>query len=124
MILGHVHITKASVQTHRDSYLLRNLSVISVRRPFFGGSVLFALGGSGFGLAFADLLYLHEMIGLGTTIAVCLGLGVKLAQIQLLSRDLRGTELSQMIWGSYGHLNRIRAEIVAALEGIDTEDRL
>jgi|GEM_PF-3679754 len=29
-----------------------------------------------------------------------------------------------MIWGSYGHLNRIRAEIVAALEGIDTEDRL
>lgn len=116
MIFGKVSVSGKSVETHRDSYLLSHLTVISVRRPLLPGGVLLAVGGTGFGLAFADLLYPHELAGLaGGILAVVLG-GLMLGQIQLLSRDLRGSELSCMIWGTYGHLNRVRRDIGLALQ--------
>lgn len=72
-------------------------------------------GLSGFSLAFNDLLYPGEMIFLiATGLIVLLG-GFLLGQLKLLSRDLRGSELVDVVWGFYPHLNRIRHEIAAHL---------
>ena len=119
MIIGFVEIDPATraVNTHRDSYLLDTLTVVSVRRPLLPGGVLFGAGIGGFGLAFGDLLYAHEI---GLTLAagaLALGLGWQAGQLKLLSRDLRGTELSGVIWGRYAALNRVRRDIVAAMAG-------
>lgn len=115
MIFGSVHVSGRAVETHRDSYMLAQLTVISVRRPLLLPSLMLAAGGSAFGLAFGDLLYAPEIAGLAGGIVSTLIVGVAIGQIQLLSRDLRGSELSCMIWGSYGHLNRVRREIGDAL---------
>ncbi|MEM7060257.1 MAG: hypothetical protein AAF557_21970 [Pseudomonadota bacterium] len=119
MILGRMEITPRAVETHKDSYLLGNLSVVSVRRPFLPIGVLAVIGGGAFCLSFGDLLYAYEIAVIGMTALSLLVLGLVIGQIQLLSRDLRGTELSGMIWGSFGHLNRIRREIVAAMREVD-----
>ncbi|SDU42463.1 hypothetical protein [Stappia sp. ES.058] len=115
MIFGHLHIDERSVSTHRDSYLLPTLSVVSVRRPLLAPALILAGGISGFAAAFSDLLYPGE-------IEACIGIaigaafsGFHLAQLQLLSRDLRGSELTGAVWGTRGELDAKRREIVAAL---------
>lgn len=115
MIIGFVEIENGSVSTHRDSYLLPSITVVSVRRPFLSGSLMCAVGFGGFGIAFSDLLYPHEIqIIIGGVIASLVA-GVCLGQLKLLSRDLRNSELSDAIFGSYSHLNRIRREIITAM---------
>lgn len=47
MILGSVNITQRAVSTHRDSYLLENLSVVSVHRPFLASAVIIGGGLAG-----------------------------------------------------------------------------
>jgi hypothetical protein len=116
MIFGSVRVAGKSVETHRDSYLLSHLTVISVRRPLLAGGCLFASGGAAFALSFGDLLYPGEIAALAGFSLSAVLTGFIVGQIQLLSRDLRGSELSCMIWGSYGHLNRIRREIGNALQ--------
>ena len=116
MIFGSVRLTDKSVETHRDSYLLSHLSVISVRRPLLAGGLIFAAGGAAFMISFVDLLYPHEITGMGVAVVLFLIAGFSIGQIQLLSRDLRSSELSCMIWGTYRHLNRVRREIGVALE--------
>jgi hypothetical protein len=115
MIVGSVEIDGEAVNTHRDSYLLRHLTVVSVRRPFLAGSILFAAGFGGFAVSFADLLYPHEVRIIGGCIAVVIVAGLWVGQLKLLSRDLRGSELADVIWGSYGHMNRTRMKIVQAM---------
>lgn len=117
MIIGSVRVTEKMVETHLSSYALSQLSVIGMQRPLLPGGVLLASGGSAFGLSFGDLLYPGEIVGLGIGIVASLIVGFRLGRIQLLSRDLRGSELSCMIWGTYGHLGRIRREIALALQG-------
>jgi hypothetical protein len=115
MIFGSVTVTSRAVETNRDSYLLENLSVISTRRPYLGAAIFFAFGFGGFAAAFADLLYAHEIKMIIGACAVILMGAVWLGQLKLLSRDLRGSELSGVIWGSYHHLNRVRRDVVVAL---------
>lgn len=115
MIFGTVRVTDSVVETHRDSYMLGSLTGISVRRPLLPGGLLFAGGGAGFGLTFADLLYPSEICAVSALSLADVALGFGIGQIQLLSRDLRGSELACMIWGTYGHLNRIRRDIGEAL---------
>lgn len=119
MILGSINITKRAVSTHRDSYLLENLSVVSVRRPFLPSTAIIGGGLASFGVAFADLLYVHEMGLLAGLLAVALIFGFQAGQLKLLSRDLRGSELSGAIWGQYDRLNQIRMQIVAAISHKD-----
>lgn len=115
MILGSVTVNKNAVVTHRDSYLLTNLSVVSVRRPFLAGAIL--LGGTflGFGIAFGDLLYNHEIATISAVSITAILVGSQVGQLSLLSRDLRGSELSGAVWGRYSSLQIIRGEIVTAL---------
>ena len=115
MVFGSVTVTSRAVETNRDSYLLENLSVISTRRPYLGAAMFFTLGFGGFAVAFADLLYVHEMRMIIAACAIILVGALWLGQLKLLSRDLRGSELSGVIWGSYRHLNRIRRDVVVAL---------
>ncbi|MGL1921241.1 MAG: hypothetical protein OCD03_09440 [Hyphomicrobiales bacterium] len=119
MILGSIYINNNAVITHRDSYVLNNLSVISVRRPFIGSALL--LGGAfmTFGYSFSDLLYQNEITTIvGASITAIIA-GWNIGQLKLLSRDLRGSELSGAIWGSFSDLNRTRTKIVMQLGNID-----
>lgn len=118
-IFGSLHVDDRAVQTHRDSYLLDRLTVVSVRRPALGPALVFMLGFGGFGIAFADLLYTHEIRTLLIGCAGALGVGFWLGQLKLLSRDLRGSELSGAVWGSYRRLNTERKNIAAAMREID-----
>lgn len=121
MIFGALSIDSRAVQTHRDSYLLDRLTVISVRRLCLAPAILFALGLGGFAIAFADLLYASEVWGILIACTAFLGIGFWLGQLTLLSRDLRGSELSGAVWGSYRRLNAERRAIVAAMR--DAQDR-
>lgn len=116
MIFGTVEATDETVETHKDSYVLSSLTVVSVRRPFLPAGIMFGLGGSAFALSFGDLLYLWEFVALIVFVGVSFTVGVVLGQIQLLSRDLQGSDLSGMIWGTYGDLQKVRKEIGAALK--------
>lgn len=121
MIFGRVDITETSVETHRDSYLLPRLTVVSVRRPLLLSSLLVAAGAITFGVAFIDLLYLRELAALLVIALTSLVVGSRLALISLLSRDLRGSELAGMVWGTHGHLQKVRREITAAMTTNEAE---
>ena len=111
MPFGEFYIKNKAVHTHNDTYILSNVTAISARRPLLGASVLITALISGFGAAFHDLLYPTEMIAIGIGVTACIFAGLWLGHLQLLSRDLRGSELGTAIWGSYRELNHIRRQI-------------
>lgn len=117
MILGTFTIDAASgaIHTHRDSYVIDTLTAVSVRRPLLPAGLVFGLGLGGFGLAFGDLLYPHEIAVLVAAFCLAALGGWQIGQLSLLSRDLRGSELSGAIWGRYAALQSIRAAIVTAI---------
>lgn len=117
MIFGIIDIDPVTraIHTHRDSYLLDGVTVVSVRRPLLAAGFAVATGSGGFGAVFGDLLYPGEVAVLVGIAAMALILGLKLGQLRLLSRDLRGSELSGAIWGGYAALNRKRLEIARAI---------
>ena len=105
------------IHTHRDSYLIDTLSVVSVRRPLLPAGLLMGAGLAGFGLAFGDLLYPGEIAAAIVTGVAALTAGIQVGQLRLLSRDLRGSELSGVIWGRYRDLNAKRLDIARAIRG-------
>ena len=115
-ILGSVSVTNKAVVTHRDSYLLQTLTAVSVRRPLLVPAIVISAALVMFALGTFDLLYWSEFIGLALVIAVSLIAGTKLGQLQLLSRDLKNTELSGAIWGHHAALQTVRSQIVAAMQ--------
>jgi len=115
MIFGDFHISENAIHTHNDSYVLSNITTVSARRPFLGASFMLAALLMLFCLAFFDLFYLSELLVITSIIGAVLFGGFSLGQLQLLSRDLKGSELSTAIWGSYQHLNNIRHEIADAI---------
>ncbi|MCB1465160.1 MAG: hypothetical protein H6882_11705 [Rhodobiaceae bacterium] len=115
LIFGSLDVRGNAVVTHRDSYLLQNLSVVSVRRPMLPASLMIGGGLIGFTIAFGDLLYVREIATILGASAASLVVGTMLGQLKLLSRDLRGSELSGVVWGHAATLNTIRAQIVERL---------
>lgn len=114
-IIGSVLVENGAITTHRDSYLLSNLSVVSVRRPFLASSIFLSGAFGGFGLAFSDLLYANEILAIAGFSAASVFLGSQIGQLSLLSRDLKGSELSSAVWGWHSTLQSIRMDIVSAL---------
>ena len=113
MILGSIAVQDGAVLTHRDSFILSNVSVVSVRRPYLAGAVLLSGGFIGFVATFADLLYPDEAMAVVAGVLSLLIIGFNAAQLTLLSRDLKGTELTSAVWGTAGDLHKARARIVA-----------
>ncbi|GEM_PF-1352188 len=116
LILGSVEINDKAIITHRDSYLIQNLTVVSVRRPFLAPALLMGGAFTIFCLGFMDLLYTYEIVVAVILASVSVIAGVKLGRLQLLSRDLKNTELSGAIWGEHRALQIIRARIVEAMK--------
>jgi len=115
MIIGSVSLSQNAVVTHRDSYLIKNLSVVSVRRPYLASAIFLSGAFAGFGIAFGDLLYGGEIAAIIGFLIVAIFAGSQIGQLSLLSRDLKGSELSGAVWGKHSSLQRIRMEIVTAL---------
>lgn len=115
-IVGTIQVTDKAVSTHRDSYLLNRISVVSVRRVFLPGSILTAIGFGAFCATFSDLLYSHEILAMGSISALALIAGFQVGQLKLLSRDLGGSPLGDVIWGRYAALNDIRMQIAGKLQ--------
>ena len=117
MIFGDFHLSNNAIHTHNDSYVLSNITTVSARRPFLGASFMLAFLLALFCWAFFDLFYASELLVIASIIGAVLFGGFSLGQFQLLSRDLKGSELSTAIWGSYQHLNNIRREVADAING-------
>jgi hypothetical protein len=135
MIMGFIDIDPRArvIHTHRDSYLLNTVTVVSVRRPLLAAGVVIAAGIGGFGAIFHDLLFPAEIAVAMATSITAFGVGICIGQLQLLSRDLRGSELSGAVWGSFGALNQKRMAIARAIsapktfampDGINTESEV
>ena len=114
MIFGRISITDTTLETHNDSYALASVSAISARRPFLSAG--FMIGGltALFGLAFHDILYTGELASLAAVSLICLFGGLFIGRLQLVSRDLRGSPIADAVFGTYGHLNRLRPQILNA----------
>ena len=114
-IYGSLEIETDAVVTHRDTYALDGIKVVSVRRPALVPAILIGGGLAGFGLMFADLLYTTEILFLFGIGFVSILIGLWLGQLKLLSRDLRGSELVDAVWGSYACLNDVRKDIAVQM---------
>ena len=115
-IVGTIQVNDKAVSTHRDSYLLNRISVVSVRRVFLPGSILTVTGLGAFCAAFSDLLYPSEILTMAGVSALALIAGFQVGQLKLLSRDLGGSPLGDVIWGRYAALNTIRMQIAGKLQ--------
>jgi len=117
MIIGYakVHQKTSELETHRDSYQLANLSAVSVRRPYMAGAMLLAGGAIGFTAAFGDLMQNGEIFFTVAAALAALFAGFQAGQLSLVSRDLKGTEISSALWGQHKHLQAKRREIMCAI---------
>lgn len=115
LIIGFIKINDRAVTTHRDSYLLSTITAVSVRRPFLGSSLLTGGAFLAFGAAFSDLLFVGEIAAITGLSASALLAGWQLGRLKLLSRDLKDTELSDVVWGQYRQLQEKRLEIADAM---------
>lgn len=109
-------IKNNTLVTHRSSYLLDSITAADVQRPLLSISLVPAIGSCAFCIAFRDILYPAEIATIiGGVIALLAG-GARIGQLKLVSRDLRGSELSGAVWGSIKHLKSVHAEITRVWE--------
>ena len=123
MLFSPVTIKENEVETRNDNYRLENLTVVSARRQLLGAGLLTATALGGFGFAFADILWPTEKIGIALACGLSLYVGFSIGRLRFHSRDLNGSELSGVVWGTYGHLNRKRREIAAAIRIAKSEGK-
>lgn len=121
MLFHPVTIQNGEVETRNDTYLLANLTVVSARRTLLGAGLLTAGALGGFGIAFADILWPGELIGIALVCGLSLYVGFSIGRLRFHSRDLNGSELSGVVWGKYGDLNVKRREIAAAIRTAKSE---
>jgi len=115
MIFGKFEIGDNVIHTHNDTHILSNITTISARRPFLGSGLMIAALIAGFGVSFLDLLYPEELATITIGVGACLFVGLWLGKLQLLSRDLRGSELGTAVYGGYRHLNQKRMQVAEAV---------
>ncbi|MEZ5887518.1 MAG: hypothetical protein R3D56_11660 [Paracoccaceae bacterium] len=118
MIFGKLIIKDAVLHTHRDSFILEGIKKVSIHRPFLSTGVMVASLTGLFVVGFADILYPGELLLLGSVASLSMVLGLSLAQLRLISRDLGMNEASDALYGTYAHLNRERLKISAAVDQV------
>ncbi len=124
MIFGKLRLGANALHTHNDSYVLESISAVSTRRPFLSAGVMVSGLTAMFGVSFIDILTIGEVISLILISGLSLTGGLTIGQLRLISRDLRGSPISEAIFDSYGHLNRLRPQIAEAVEQAKAEVRL
>lgn len=116
MIFGkaEIRVTETGsreLETNNDTYALTPNTTFSVLRPFRVSGIGIAVLLSAFGIAFTDLLKPGELWIISGCAALSFVAGNSLAHLVLTNRELRGTDLSTAVWGTYRHLNRVRRQI-------------
>ena len=115
MIFGKLIIKDAVLHTHRDSFILEGIKKVSIHRPFLSTGVVIASLSGVFSLGFGDILYPGEFLVLCTIACLGMGVGLNLAQLRLISRDLGVSEAPDAVYGTYAHLKRERLKISSAV---------
>lgn len=117
MILGTLKINEAQgeLETHNDNYMLDSVTAVSIRRPALAIGVVAFAGIGGSTAVFVEYLKPVEIAVAGGFACFSLFLSWQTGQLKLLSRDLRHTDLSGVIWGRYASLKAKRREIVRAI---------
>lgn len=106
-----------TLETARDSYVLSGIQGgLSVRRPFLAAGLFLGAALGAFVLSFRDVLYGNELVALIVFALLAVIAGLNLAQLHIISRDLRGTTMSEAVWGPYAYLNRKRRDIAKAIQ--------
>ena len=116
MIIGKLELGPKTLTTHNDSYVLEGISVVSNRRPFLTSGLMVGALSALFIVSFRDILYLGETISLTCLSGLSIWCGLQVGQLRLISRDLRGSPVADAVYGTYGHLNRLRPAIADAIE--------
>jgi hypothetical protein len=116
MIFGKLTLGATALHTHNDSHVLSTIVGVSTRRPFLASGLMTGGLVGLFGLSFADILTVGEIVGLSALSVGSIVLGLTLGQLTLVSSALRGSQLADSVMGSYGHLNRLRPRIIDAVE--------
>ena len=113
MIFGKLTLSDTALHTHADSYMLETITAVSTRRPFLSAGLIIGGLSALFGLSFGDLLYPEEITALAVIGTLALTGGWGIGQLQLVSRDLKGSPIADAVYGTYPHLRRLRPQIVA-----------
>lgn len=116
MILGKLRLGETALHTHNDSYVLQGISAVSTRRPFLATGVMIGALTSTFTTSFLDILYPTEITVFAATALLSVVGGLTIGQLCLVSRDLRGSPIADAVFGTYGHLNRLRPQMADAVE--------
>lgn len=116
MMIGYALVKGGMLETHRDSYALASLTVVSTRRPFLVPVITLSAACCGFALSFLDLLYVSEIAVLLAGAMIATAIASQVGQLRLLSRELNCNELSGAVWGQISDLNKIRSEIAGKLD--------
>lgn len=123
MILGTLEIGNGVLNTHNDSYALSPNTNLSVLRPYRAPGIVVGALLSTFGFGFYDLLLPAELFGIAVCATAIFLFGNTFAHLVIINRELRGSDLSVAVIGTYGHLNRIRREIAQSLNPAHRGDR-
>lgn len=115
MIFGKLIIKDAVLHTHRDSFILEGIKKVSIHRPFLSTGVMVASLAGLFAVGFANILYPGELVLLGSVASAAMGVGLNLAQLRLISRDLGVSEAPDAVYGTYAQLKRERLKISSAV---------
>lgn len=118
MIIGDLELDAVNAALHaaKDSHTLKELTTVSVRRPFLPVAVIFSVGLGAMGVSFFDVLYVHERIIIAGFVTIAMVVGWTIGRLKLRSRELRsGDELADAVWGSFSALNKKRREIIRAV---------
>ncbi|WP_297339523.1 hypothetical protein [Pseudophaeobacter sp.] len=120
MIFGTLRLGETALHTHNDSYVLEGIKAVSTRRPFLSAGLVIGTLVAGFTISFSDILYLGEIAALIVTGFLSIIGGLSIGRLQLVSRDLTGSPIADAVYGTYGHLNRLRPLIADAVERAKT----
>lgn len=116
MFIGTVEIDAENqlLQTHHTTYRLDVLKVATAPRTYLSSSALLAGLMATFEFAFHDILWPAELAALIVGSASSLIFGWHFTHLTFHSRDLSGAAVTGALFGTHGHLNRIRREVMAA----------
>lgn len=113
--IGSITVNEKAISTHRNSYMLDKITVVSVTRPLLSAACIFGGGGIAFTISFSNLLFWGEIISIVAMSLAAIWLGFQVAQLKLLSRDMASSSMGDVIWGQYSVLNDIRLQIAGKL---------